>query len=209
MARHLTAEHRKKLSIAHIGKNIGRKHGLWTETPAYTSLHSWVVRRLGKPKICYHCKSKTKKRYEWANIDHKYRRDVRDWIRLCTSCHRQYDYANGLSKKGPNKLKKQKTMTLKDQVLHVLLNYPETRNSDITLTLRIWLIYYPEHITKVEGKNFVRLSKIFELPREDNVKRIRAKIQNEEHRYLPTDPQIIKRRKIKEQEWRTDLGYSR
>lgn len=98
-------------------------------------------------------------------------------------------------------------MTLREKVLKVLENYPDSRNSDVTLTLRIWLVYHEKELAKFEGKNYVRLNKIFELPREDNVKRIRAKIQNEEHLWLPTDPKIIKRRKLKEQEWRSELGY--
>ena len=55
------------------------------------ALHSWVKRRLGKPQKCEHCGSTTAKKYEWANKSHEYKRDLSDWIRLCTSCHRKYD----------------------------------------------------------------------------------------------------------------------
>lgn len=99
-------------------------------------------------------------------------------------------------------------MTLKEKVLNVLEKYPDTRNSDITLTLRIWLEYHRNDISVFEGKNYVRLTKIFDLPREDNIKRIRAKIQNEEYLFLPTDPNIIKKRKLNEKKWREDLGYA-
>ena len=57
----------------------------------YQSIHNWLYLRLGKPKECGHCGSGEKKRYEWANISKKYKRDVTDWIRLCVSCHRKYD----------------------------------------------------------------------------------------------------------------------
>ena len=30
----------------------------------------------------------------WANIDHKYRRNLDDWIGLCAKCHRRYDIEN-------------------------------------------------------------------------------------------------------------------
>lgn len=57
----------------------------------YTSIHQWLYLRLGKPNICAHCSSAKKKRYEWANINKKYKRNLSDWIRLCASCHRKYD----------------------------------------------------------------------------------------------------------------------
>jgi len=53
----------------------------------------------------------------------------------------------------------------------------------------------------------VRLEYIKELPREDHVKRIRAKIQNEEGRLLPTRWEVAKQRKIEEQKWRAFMGY--
>lgn len=57
----------------------------------YSGLHYWVRKHLGRPMKCEECKSTKKKRYEWANIDHKYKRDLNDWIRLCCSCHSAYD----------------------------------------------------------------------------------------------------------------------
>ena len=62
----------------------------------YGQLHRWIDLKLGKPKFCDQCKSTKKKKYEWANIDHKYKRNLKDWKRLCTSCHRNYDYKNHL-----------------------------------------------------------------------------------------------------------------
>lgn len=35
-----------------------------------------------------------KQMYHWANIDHKYRRLLDDYISMCVSCHRQYDKNN-------------------------------------------------------------------------------------------------------------------
>ena len=56
------------------------------------ALHNWVERKLGKPQKCEHCGSTEKKKYEWANKSQEYKRDLGDWLRLCTKCHAKYDY---------------------------------------------------------------------------------------------------------------------
>lgn len=97
---------------------------------------------------------------------------------------------------------------LRLQILRVLEDEPETRNCDILLTIKIWVRFYPGLIDKnSDGKWAVRLKNIFELPREDNIKRIRAKIQNEEWKFLPTRWEVAKRRKLEEDRWRVELGY--
>jgi hypothetical protein len=63
-----------------------------------TALHNWVEKQLGKPKKCEHCQSTTKSKYEWANKSQKYKRDLDDWIRLCTKCHAKYDKPTRVSK---------------------------------------------------------------------------------------------------------------
>lgn len=81
-------ETRLKNSEAHIGEkaynwkgnNVGNK-----------SLHQWVTRKLGKPSECENCSTITAKKYEWANISGEYKRDLSDWARLCTRCHRLFD----------------------------------------------------------------------------------------------------------------------
>lgn len=57
----------------------------------YYGLHKWVERKLGKPRICTRCKTEKATKYEWANISHRYLRELSDWIRLCVQCHRDYD----------------------------------------------------------------------------------------------------------------------
>lgn len=57
----------------------------------YGGLHAWIVLRLGKPKKCELCGITSSKKYEWANKSGEYKRDLSDWIRLCTSCHHKYD----------------------------------------------------------------------------------------------------------------------
>jgi hypothetical protein len=61
------------------------------EKVSYVGLHQWVRRKKGAPKKCEFCRTTKAKKFEWANIDHRYRRDIEDYIRLCTSCHRFYD----------------------------------------------------------------------------------------------------------------------
>ncbi len=59
---------------------------------SYQAKHMWVYRRLGKPKRCSSCSlDDPEKMYHWANISGQYKRDVRDWVRLCVPCHMAYD----------------------------------------------------------------------------------------------------------------------
>lgn len=72
----------------------GENNYLWKgEAVGIKNLHHWVKRHKGKPSLCEHCGTTIAKAYDWANIDHKYRRRLEDFIRLCRSCHRKYDYA--------------------------------------------------------------------------------------------------------------------
>jgi hypothetical protein len=94
--------------LNNIGKKFpsrtGIKHFAWKgDKVGYNALHTWIYRTLGKATICSNAKCKyprkdglnrimTKpKRYEWANINWKYRRNTKDWIQLCPSCHRTFD----------------------------------------------------------------------------------------------------------------------
>lgn len=61
---------------------------------AYVAIHQWVVREKGRPSKCEHCGTEKAKRFDWANTDHKYKRDLDDYIRLCVKCHRSYDKEN-------------------------------------------------------------------------------------------------------------------
>lgn len=100
---------------------------------------------------------------------------------------------------------------LRDMVEDRLRNDEQTRNSDIKLTISVWIKYYPNYVldTSQGEKSGIFLDALFELPREDNIKRIRAKIQNEEKKYLPTDPEVRKKRNISEEAWYDYLGYAR
>jgi hypothetical protein len=103
----LTEETKRKLS--EIAKKTGK--GKWLkgrieersnrwkgEKVNYSGLHKWVSRQLGKPKICEFCSKDNLKGREihWANISHRYLRDLSDWLRLCARCHKEYDRVNQL-----------------------------------------------------------------------------------------------------------------
>lgn len=60
----------------------------------YSGLHRWIANTFGRLEECEICGTLDAKKYEWANKDHKYRRNKEDWMRVCTRCHRRYDYEN-------------------------------------------------------------------------------------------------------------------
>ena len=71
------------------------KHFNWKgEEVSREGLHQWVNRYKGKPIKCELCGTEEAKKYEWANRDHSYKRILDDYIRMCTSCHRNYDMNN-------------------------------------------------------------------------------------------------------------------
>ena len=85
---------RKALSLSKIGKYRDEKSPHWKgEKVGYGGLHEWVYRKLGSPNICEHCKKRftNNRQLHWANKSRTYKRDVKDWIRLCASCHKKYD----------------------------------------------------------------------------------------------------------------------
>lgn len=60
----------------------------------YFNIHQWIVRHYGKAAKCENddCKSSSKK-YEWALLKGKnHERNVSNYIQLCVSCHRNYDF---------------------------------------------------------------------------------------------------------------------
>jgi hypothetical protein len=110
-----------------------------------------------------------------------------------------------------------KIKNLKGKVEEVLRDVPETRNSDISLTINIWRRMFPDVIKikefssmesgAVEVGQYILLSDLYWLPREDNIKRARAFIQNVKKKYPPTEWSIAKARGFNEDEWRVAMGY--
>ena len=98
--RKMSKEARIKIGLASegnkysLGKNVNEESANWKGMEAkYCTKHSFVSRKKGKPLLCSLC-GKTggnRRRYNWANIDHEYSRNLNDYIRLCVKCHKQYD----------------------------------------------------------------------------------------------------------------------
>lgn len=78
---------------SNLGKTNEKSHHWVGDKVKYNALHDWVRRVLGKPDTCKKCckSNLSGKKIHWANISHKYKRDIKDWIRLCVSCHKLYD----------------------------------------------------------------------------------------------------------------------
>lgn len=95
-------EHLRKMSLAHKGKRVGVKNPMWKDEDevSYRTLHQWVVYWKGSPETCEGCgKSGLKaQQIQWANKDHKYRKVLEDYIRLCAQCHYNYDSQHGYRK---------------------------------------------------------------------------------------------------------------
>ena|SRR3990167_5086070 len=107
--------------------------------------------------------------------------------------------------KTPN-MKYENIKRLKRTVEDVLSDNPKTRNSDISLTIEIWKRYCSAQLTYIGGEPYVALGELYGLPREDNIKRIRAAL-NAKGLYWPTDWKVAKARGINEDRWRIALGY--
>lgn len=78
------------------GINANEKNSKWKgDNTGKSAIHIWVSRRKGKPSKCEKCGCTNAMKYHWANVDHKYRRVLEDYIRLCVNCHRIYDIKKG------------------------------------------------------------------------------------------------------------------
>lgn len=91
----LSLETRSKMSKSRKGV----KHFAWKgDAASYSSNHMWVRSSLPKTDTCSNCGKSGLygHKIHWANVDHKYRRVLEDYVRLCVSCHRRYDYNNNL-----------------------------------------------------------------------------------------------------------------
>ena len=95
---HPKALGRKVWNLGIVVKELqGTKHPLWKgDKASYSSVHKWVVRHKGRPQKCTICRTTELRRYEWANIDHKYKRNLNDYLRMCKKCHKRYDIKNGI-----------------------------------------------------------------------------------------------------------------
>lgn len=96
----------------------------------------------------------------------------------------------------------QELKTLKAQILYCLEYYPDTRNSDFELTKRVWRNYYDKFLTLgLNASWYVNIDKLKWLPSQDAIKRLRAKIQNQQMLFLPTDEKVAEARRWRSEVW--------
>jgi len=91
--------------------------------------------------------------------------------------------------------------TQKEKVRYVLAKYPDTRNSDILLTMVLWKFFQPKLVERSASGDKIKIASLWKLLREDNIKRHRATVQNKDKQHLPTDIAIARRRRIEESVW--------
>ena len=85
---------KRKISIANKGRFTEEKSIHWKgDNIKIGSLHDWIKSKLGKPTKCEHCGKDglTSHQIHWINKDHTYKRNTKDWLRLCISCHAKHD----------------------------------------------------------------------------------------------------------------------
>ena len=99
-------------------------------------------------------------------------------------------------------LEQSRISNLTTMVFEVLEGSPLTRNSDVLLTAEIWKRFFNGIVHYGYNGAYIFLDDMPTLPREDEIKRIRARIQNERKMFLPTNWETAKRRGIKEEEWK-------
>lgn len=77
----------------HLPHLKGKDHPRWVgDDITYSGVHKWIPNNYGKPNFCEVCGSEDAKYYEWANLSGNYKRDREDWLRMCASCHKKFDY---------------------------------------------------------------------------------------------------------------------
>lgn len=85
-------------SIPKIKKDTSNEnHWNWKGNAAkYSAIHRWVKKYKGRPIKCTRCKKQNEIKghstIHYANIDHKYKRNLNDYISLCARCHKEHDY---------------------------------------------------------------------------------------------------------------------
>ena len=94
--------------------------------------------------------------------------------------------------------------TLQQQVEHCLQIHPDTRNSDIKLTIAVWQTFYAGHLVDTVAGKVILVDDLYILPREDNIKRVRARLQSA-GKFLPTEWEVAKKRQINRQVWEAYL----
>ncbi len=95
-AKEFIESQRKSMARLHAFQQADeRNHPRWKgDNAGYFSVHDWITKHYGQPIGCEWCGlDDPKRKYHWANISREYKRRRSDFMRMCVSCHRKYDYA--------------------------------------------------------------------------------------------------------------------
>lgn len=88
--RQISQETKNKMSLVRKGINSNEKHYLWKgDDVGYFALHTWIRKKLPSTKSCQICLLKPP--YDCACITGVYNRELKNWARLCKSCHKILD----------------------------------------------------------------------------------------------------------------------
>lgn len=100
------------------------------------------------------------------------------------------------------------TKSVQAKVAKILSEEPETRDSDLHLTIRVFERYYPQFIT--DGS--IKLTDLFNVPKQYDIQRIRAHIQNTLGLFqasLPVREARLKRGEKKRQRFSREANQAR
>ena len=96
-------------------------------------------------------------------------------------------------------------------VLNLLCEYEKCRNSDQYLIAKVWQYFHQDKFMCIEldyKSPYVSIHDIistFESP--ETITRVRRDIQNNLGLFQPTLLEVVKQRKIKEEQWRENMSY--
>ncbi len=98
-------------------------------------------------------------------------------------------------------------LKLKDQVEYILRDHPHTRNDDTDLMVQLWVTYYPHALERnMHNQLRVPIGALKHIPQLDAISRCRRKIQEE--KYLPTQEDVVIKRKMNIDVWKASMGYN-
>lgn len=91
------------------------------------------------------------------------------------------------------------------KIIHVLAEYPETRDCDRKLMTVYYQLYYPhEH-----RDGWMKPGALERMTNPDDIVRLRAVVQNDKGLYLPKDADVRAKRRQRETAWTAWLLLSR
>lgn len=78
-------------STSKLSKIMNEDRPLAVMDNNYSAVHHWLKKHYGKADHCIIDPSHTSKRFEWANIDGIYEKDIEHFVQLCRVCHARMD----------------------------------------------------------------------------------------------------------------------